>query len=323
MRTFLSIIALSLVAFGCTSKSPTTLVVEENSPIVGPADTTVEVLGIETLGGVLTTIIPLGTKIPYSRTQIFSTASDGQTQLSIKLFRGVNIIAADNQKLGEFQVTDIPSAPRGTPQIEITFGIIDRQIVLSARDLRSNSDLQVQKLAVVPDSGDARNMEQERDTSNITAKERSQFVPVAKGIERASSLTLYQGLPGGITVKEKHPIEPDIVETERDTTETLRIHGYDFYKQPLTVTEEEIEPLRHLSSDDRTFGLHTKKFCGAFHPDYCLVWKDGRVTYHLLICFSCDEAKFFGPRSYVILDIYKVNVLKSILLLPRGQRSRS
>lgn len=317
MRTLLSIIAVSLVAFGCGSKDPATLVVEENSPIVGSADTTVEALGIETLKDVLIPIIPLGVKAPYSHAETFGTDSNGQTKFNLRLFRGIKNIAADNQNLGEFQVVGIPSAPRGSQRIEITFSLVDRKILLSARDLTSNTDLQIQKVAVVPDTGRAKETTAANNRpyiSNLSTKERSQFVPIANGIHPASSLTLYQGLPRWST---------DGDEINIAKSEILRIHGYDFYKQPLTVTEEEIEPLRHLSSDDRTFGLHTKKFCGAFHPDYCLVWKDGRVTYHLLICFSCDEAKFFGPRSYVILDIYKVNVLKSILLLPRGQRSRS
>jgi len=92
-------------------------------------------LGIETLGGVFTRLIPRNTTIPTKKGQIFSTASDNQTQVSIKVLQGERDMAADNKLLGEFELTGIPMAPRGVPQIEVTFDIDANGILhVSAKD---------------------------------------------------------------------------------------------------------------------------------------------------------------------------------------------
>jgi molecular chaperone DnaK len=145
MRLILTIIALSLFAFGCHLKNRQPLVVEDNTPIVAASRTT-EALGIETLGGVFTPLIKPGTTVPCSLAEIFSTAADGQSQIMVTLFRGTNQMTSSNHALGRFQVVGIPSAPRGTPKVEITFAITERQILLSARDLTSKTDLQIQKV---------------------------------------------------------------------------------------------------------------------------------------------------------------------------------
>jgi molecular chaperone DnaK len=80
-------------------------------------------LGIETLGGVFTRLIPKNTTIPTKKSQVFSTAADNQTQVGIKVFQGEREMAADNQMLGNFDLIGIPPAPRGVPQIEVTFDI--------------------------------------------------------------------------------------------------------------------------------------------------------------------------------------------------------
>lgn len=147
MRTLLSIITLSLLVFGCKKQSRAPLIVEDASPIVGVGQTTTQALGIETLGGVFTPLIRPGTRVPCSLSEIFSTAADGQTQIMVSPFRGTNQMAASNHSLGKFQILGIPSAPRGTPQIEVTFTITERQILLSARDLAGKSDLEVRRLA--------------------------------------------------------------------------------------------------------------------------------------------------------------------------------
>ncbi len=147
VRTLLPIITLSLLAFGCHSQSRQPLTIEDNTPIVGASRTTTEALGIETLGGVFTPLIKPHTSVPCSLSEIFSTASDGQSQIMVALFRGTNQMAISNHALGRFQVVDIPTAPRGTPQLEITFAITERQILLSARDLKSKKDLRIQKVS--------------------------------------------------------------------------------------------------------------------------------------------------------------------------------
>merc|ERR1719235_1735062 len=86
-------------------------------------------LGIETLGGVFTRLIPRNSTIPTKKSQSFSTATDNQTQVGIKVFQGEREMAADNKMLGQFDLVGIPPAPRGVPQIEVTFDIDANGIV--------------------------------------------------------------------------------------------------------------------------------------------------------------------------------------------------
>ncbi|MGQ9556423.1 MAG: molecular chaperone DnaK [Desulfurispora sp.] len=98
-------------------------------------------LGIETLGGVFTKLIERNTTIPTSKSQIFSTAADGQTQVEIHVLQGERPMAADNKTLGRFMLTGIPPAPRGVPQIEVKFDIDVNGIVhVSAKDLGTGKE---------------------------------------------------------------------------------------------------------------------------------------------------------------------------------------
>ncbi|MGB9886031.1 MAG: molecular chaperone DnaK [Moorellales bacterium] len=98
-------------------------------------------LGIETLGGVFTKIIERNTTIPTSKSQIFTTAADNQTTVEIHVLQGERPMAADNKSLGRFQLTGIPPAPRGVPQIEVKFDIDANGIVhVSARDLATGKE---------------------------------------------------------------------------------------------------------------------------------------------------------------------------------------
>ena len=98
-------------------------------------------LGIETLGGVCTVLIPRNTTIPTSKSQVFSTAADNQPAVDIHILQGERPMAADNKTLGNFQLTNIPPAPRGVPQIEVTFDIDANGIVnVKAKDLGTNKE---------------------------------------------------------------------------------------------------------------------------------------------------------------------------------------
>lgn len=101
-------------------------------------------LGIETLGGVFTRLISRNTTIPTKKSQVFSTAADGQTQVEIKVHQGEREMAADNKLLGQFTLIGIPPAPRGVPQIEVTFDIDANGIVhVSARDKGTGKEQQI------------------------------------------------------------------------------------------------------------------------------------------------------------------------------------
>ena len=102
-------------------------------------------LGIETMGGVMTKLIPRNTTIPTKKSQIFSTAADGQTAVSIHVLQGEREMAAQNRTLGNFDLVGIPAAPRGVPQIEVTFDIDANGIVhVSAKDLGTGKEQHIQ-----------------------------------------------------------------------------------------------------------------------------------------------------------------------------------
>src|SRR5436189_2679053 len=108
-------------------------------------------LGIETLGGVMTTLIPRNTTIPTRKSEIFSTASDSQTSVEVHVLQGERSMARDNRTLGKFHLIGLPPAPRGVPQIEVTFDLDANGIVnVSAKDLGTGQE---QKITITASSG--------------------------------------------------------------------------------------------------------------------------------------------------------------------------
>jgi molecular chaperone DnaK len=101
-------------------------------------------LGLETLGGVFTKLINRNTTIPTKKTQVFSTAADNQTQVQIKVLQGEREMAADNKSLGEFELSGFPPAPRGMPQIEVSFDIdADGILHVSAKDKATGKEQRI------------------------------------------------------------------------------------------------------------------------------------------------------------------------------------
>jgi molecular chaperone DnaK len=108
-------------------------------------------LGIETMGGVMTTLIPRNTTIPTRKGEIFSTASDSQTSVEVHVLQGERSLARDNRTLGKFHLIGLPPAPRGVPQIEVTFDIDANGIVnVQAKDLGTGKE---QKITITASSG--------------------------------------------------------------------------------------------------------------------------------------------------------------------------
>ncbi|HHV07739.1 MAG TPA: molecular chaperone DnaK [Firmicutes bacterium] len=135
-------------------------------------------LGIETLGGVFTKIIERNTTIPTAKSQIFSTAADGQTGVDIHVLQGERAMAADNKTLGRFELTGIPPAPRGVPKIEVTFDIDANGIVhVSAKDMGTGKE---QSITIKSSSGlsdeEIERMRQEADRHAAEDEQRRQFV---------------------------------------------------------------------------------------------------------------------------------------------------
>jgi molecular chaperone DnaK len=131
-------------------------------------------LGIETLGGVFTKLIERNTTIPTRKSEVFSTAADSQTSVEIKVFQGERALARDNRLLGVFQLVGIPPAPRGIPQVEVTFDIDANGILnVTAKDRATNNE---QKITITSSSGLSKDEVEKmaKDAESHAADDRSQ-----------------------------------------------------------------------------------------------------------------------------------------------------
>jgi hypothetical protein len=136
-------------------------------------------IGIETLGGVVTRIIPRHTKLPARRREVFSTAADHQTSVEVKLYEGERLLARDNRKLGVFHLTGIPPAPRGIPQIEVTFEINSGgKLTVAAKNLETGNRQEI-ALALAPELSPHEIEKLVREAEDHAAEDREQERKIA------------------------------------------------------------------------------------------------------------------------------------------------
>ena len=195
-------------------------------------DVTPLTLGIETLGGVFTKLIDKNTTIPTKKSQIFSTAEDNQSAVTIRVFQGQREIAGDNKILGQFNLESIPPAPRGLPQIEVTFDIDANSILnVSAKDKGTNKE---QKITI-------------KDSGGLSEEEIEKMIKDAEKHAESDK-------------KKKEVIE---LKNQADslihaTEKSLKEHGSKISTEEKKKIEESLEALKKVKDSDNKEELKTK-----------------------------------------------------------------
>src|SRR5207244_2479526 len=158
-------------------------------------------LGIETLGGVMTTLIPRNTTIPTRKSETFSTAADNQTSVEVHVLQGERPMARDNRTLGRFHLTGLPSAPRGVPQIEVTFDIDANGIVnVSAKDMATDKEpieSAIEELRKAIEKNDVEDMKRKMDALNAAQHKAAEALYRAASAAGAGGGQPGGGQPGG------------------------------------------------------------------------------------------------------------------------------
>jgi len=173
-------------------------------------------LGIETLGGVFTRLIDRNTTIPTKKSQVFSTAEDSQNAVTIRVFQGEREMAADNKHLGQFDLVGIPPAPRGVPQVEVTFDIDANGIVsVTAKDKATNKEQQIRIQASGGlNDAEIQRMVKEAEANAADDKKRREAVDARNGADGLIHSTEKSVKEAGdkVATSDKNAIEAAITE---------------------------------------------------------------------------------------------------------------
>jgi molecular chaperone DnaK len=176
-------------------------------------------LGIETLGGVMTTLIPRNTTIPTRKSETFSTAADNQTSVEVHVLQGERPMARDNRTLGRFHLTGLPAAPRGVPQIEVTFDIDANGIVnVSAKDMATGKE---QKITITASSGLSKDevdrMMREAESHADEDKKRKEEIETRNHADQAAYAAekLLRDAGDKLGASDKAPIESALAELKK------------------------------------------------------------------------------------------------------------
>ncbi len=202
-------------------------------------------LGIETLGGVMTVLIPRNTTIPTSKSEVFSTAADNQPAVDVHVLQGERSMASDNKTLGRFQLADIPPAPRGVPQIQVTFDIDANGIVnVTAKDLGTNKE---QKITITSNTTlsdeEIEKMMKEAEANKEADKKRKEEADLRNDAEQMifQSEKALKDLGDKVDTKEKEEVESIVKELK----EALEKNDMDKVK---TIKENLQEKAMNLSA---------------------------------------------------------------------------
>ena len=202
-------------------------------------------LGIETLGGVMTVLIPRNTTIPTSKSEVFSTAADNQPAVDVHVLQGERSMASDNKTLGRFQLADIPPAPRGVPQIQVTFDIDANGIVnVTAKDLGTNKE---QKITITSNTtlsdDEIDRMMKEAEANKEADKKKKEEADLRNDAEQMifQSEKALKDLGDKVDIKEKEEVENIVKELK----EALEKNDMDKVK---TIKENLQEKAMNLSA---------------------------------------------------------------------------
>src|SRR5690625_850071 len=200
-------------------------------------------LGIETMGAVTTKLIERNTTIPTSESQIFSTAADNQTAVDIHVLQGEREMAADNKTLGRFQLTDIPPAPRGVPQIEVTFDIDANGIVnVRAKDLGTNKE---QSITIQSSSGlsdeEVEQMVKDAEDNAEADKKRREEIDLRNEADQLICTTdkTIEDLAEKVSDEEKQKAE----DAKEELKKALEADDIDQIKEKKEALEEQVQQL--------------------------------------------------------------------------------